>query len=159
MDNAHNVLLTGAAGVGKSHLLKVIIERLRALHPTEGAVAVCAPTGIAALNVGGVTIHSFAGIGLGRGTAEDLFRKLGAAAKGRWTSVVVLVIDEVSMLDNVLIDKLDHIARLCRPQKKSLPFAQVVISASCLPSVWAILARNSASTRRCGERRPCRPSS
>ena len=40
-----NVFLTGAAGVGKSYLLRFIIEQLKVKHPAAGAVAVTAPTG------------------------------------------------------------------------------------------------------------------
>jgi hypothetical protein len=60
----NNVFLTGSAGTGKTFLLRYVIQELQKVHG-EGAVAVIAPTGIAAINIGGQTIHSFAGIGLG----------------------------------------------------------------------------------------------
>ncbi len=59
-----NVFITGSAGTGKTFLLKYVIQELVARHGESG-VAVTAPTGISALAVGGQTIHSFAGIGLG----------------------------------------------------------------------------------------------
>ncbi len=60
----NNVFITGSAGTGKTFLMKYAIQELRKKHG-DAAVAVTAPTGIAAITVGGQTIHSFAGIGLG----------------------------------------------------------------------------------------------
>lgn len=63
-----SLFLTGAAGTGKSVLLRSIIRSLQAKHDPYargGAVAVTAPTGIAGQNIAGGTIHSWAGIGLG----------------------------------------------------------------------------------------------
>jgi hypothetical protein len=54
------------------------------------------PSGIAACNIGGVTIHSFAGIGLGIESAEDLVTKIkkNKKASTRWLRTKVLIIDE-----------------------------------------------------------------
>jgi len=62
-------------------------------------VAVTAPTGIAACNIGGVTIHSFGGIGLGNGTVAQLVAKIKKQHKAasRWSSTDVLIIDEGEM--------------------------------------------------------------
>lgn len=66
-----NVFITGSAGTGKSYLLKFIVQELKNKYAMEHGdssegVFVTAPTGVAAINVGGTTIHSFAGIGLGK---------------------------------------------------------------------------------------------
>jgi ATP-dependent DNA helicase PIF1 len=110
-----NVFFSGAAGTGKSFLLRFVIQELRRRHGdgdgsgssggggNNGAiVAVTAPTGIAASNVGGVTIHSWAGVGLAHGRPEDIVQKVAnsASAAARWRKARVLVIDEVSMLDS-----------------------------------------------------------
>ena len=60
------------------------------------AVAVTAPTGIAACNIGGVTIHSFGGIGLGNGDVSQLATKIkrNNKAANRWRDTKVLIIDE-----------------------------------------------------------------
>ena len=62
-----------------------------------GAVAVTAPTGIAATNVGGVTIHSWAGVGLAKGRPDTILGKVlkSSAACARWRKARVLVVDEV----------------------------------------------------------------
>jgi ATP-dependent DNA helicase PIF1 len=59
-------------------------------------VAITAPTGIAGLNIGGSTIHSFAGIGLGKEPREKLAEKIKHSKTlfHRWTSTNVLIIDE-----------------------------------------------------------------
>ncbi|RYH28625.1 hypothetical protein EON65_11495 [archaeon] len=63
--SGNNVFVSGSAGTGKSFLLRYAIQELIKKHSEEG-VAVTAPTGIAAINIGGQTVHSFAGIGLGK---------------------------------------------------------------------------------------------
>lgn len=66
--SGQNLFITGSAGTGKSFLMKFIVQELKKnyeckpKHPS-GAVVVTAPTGVAAINIGGQTIHSFAGIG------------------------------------------------------------------------------------------------
>jgi ATP-dependent DNA helicase PIF1 len=110
-----NVFLTGAAGTGKSHLFACLFQELTALHGA-GAVAVTAPTGVAAVNVNGVTIHSFAGVGLGRGTLEALLAKVtkNKKASDNWKKTKVLLIDEISMLDGQLFSKLADVAASVR---------------------------------------------
>jgi ATP-dependent DNA helicase PIF1 len=60
------------------------------------AVAITASTGMAACNIGGVTIHSFSGFGLGIETAKELATKVRKNKKaiGRWLRTKVLIIDE-----------------------------------------------------------------
>jgi len=111
-----NCFFTGPAGVGKSYLLVYTIQKLKERWPGANEVAVTAPTGIAASHVNGVTIHSFGGIGLGKGSSDALLQKVQSnpAAAARWIAVKALVIDEISMLDSKLFDTLDFIARNVR---------------------------------------------
>eukprot|EP00854_Cymbomonas_tetramitiformis_P011640 gene11640-13748_t len=71
---------------------------------------ICATTGLAACNIGGITLNQFAGIGRAEGSAQELLKRCKT-----------LVIDEVSMLDGDLFDKLEFIAReknrLCNPSQ------------------------------------------
>lgn len=61
----------------------------------------------ALLQIDGMTLHRFAGIGLGAGTKESLIAEVMGSkqAKDRWQSADVLVLDEVSMIDGELLDK------------------------------------------------------
>ena len=88
-------------------------------------VPVTAPTGIAASHIGGQTIHSWAGIGLGKGDLEKLLAKVTSnhTAVDRWCRAKALVIDEVSMLDGHLFKMLEAIGRAVRGS--SLPFGGI----------------------------------
>ena len=126
-----SVFFTGSAGTGKSVLLREIIKVMRDTHKRElDRVAVTASTGLAACNIGGVTLHSFAGIGLGKETAPELVKKIkrNAKAKQRWLRVKVLIIDEVSMVDGDLFDKLEEIARNIRNNGRPFGGIQLVIT-------------------------------
>ena len=116
-EHQKSVFFTGSAGTGKSVLLREIIAALRKKYAREpDRVAVTASTGLAACNIGGVTLHSFSGIGLGKEPAEDLVKKIkrNPKAKQRWMRTKVLIMDEVSMVDGDLFDKLEQIARTLR---------------------------------------------
>ncbi|GBB85025.1 hypothetical protein RclHR1_01160019 [Rhizophagus clarus] len=124
-----NIFFTGSAGTGKSFLLQRIITSLKARYGSE-TVAVTATTGIAAVNISGTTLHSFAGVGLGRGTAAELIKSVqkSVAARNRWKSIDTLIIDEISMLDADLFDKLENIARTVRNNNRPFGGIQLVVT-------------------------------
>jgi predicted NACHT family NTPase len=65
--SGQNLFITGSAGTGKSFLLQYIVQEAKNQHTGQpDSVVVTAPTGVAAINVGGATINSFAGYGLGK---------------------------------------------------------------------------------------------
>ena len=131
VDDKKNVFFTGSAGTGKSVLLREIIQELRHKYSKKtDAVAVTASTGIAACNIGGVTVHSFSGVGLGKEPAAHLVSKIrkNRKAMSRWTRTQVLIIDEISMVDPDLFDKLEEIARTIRKSDKPFGGLQVVIT-------------------------------
>lgn len=82
------------AGTGKSVLLRAIISLFKDHSP--GTLAVTASTGIAAANIGGCTLHSWAGIGLGDKPVDILTRDIASdpMARRRWKKVKTLIIDE-----------------------------------------------------------------
>ncbi|KAH7890804.1 PIF1-like helicase-domain-containing protein [Phlebopus sp. FC_14] len=103
VDQKKSLFYTGSAGTGKSVLLREIIKSLRNTYrKSPDAVAITASTGIAACNIGGVTIHSFAGIGIGEGSVKDLIARVqrNKKASTRWARTKVLIIDESERLTN-----------------------------------------------------------
>jgi ATP-dependent DNA helicase PIF1 len=123
-----SVFLTGCAGTGKSFLLLHMIQALMNKNRTKTTklrVFVTATTGIAAIPLNGCTLHSFASIGFGAESKEELAKKVKKSYMGkkRWEQCDVLIIDEVSMLDGALFDKLEHIAREVRGN--NLPFGGI----------------------------------
>ncbi|CAE6533978.1 unnamed protein product [Rhizoctonia solani] len=121
-----SLFFTGSAGTGKSFLLKKIIETLR----QRGIkVAVTASTGLAALNVGGETLHSFAeGVGQGNQHASLLIKKAQYSKNvERWQSTQVLVIDEISMVEAQWFDVLSNIGKVLRNDPKPFGGMQVLI--------------------------------
>ena len=95
LEGAH-VFLTGPPGSGKSFTLQSMVEALCEKWKSRSAVLKVAPTGAAALVVGGQTIQSFPGPGVVTGSTAG-FKAMGNA--DRWRDVKTLVVDEVSMLD------------------------------------------------------------
>lgn len=131
VDHNKSVFFTGSAGTGKSVLLREIISVLRKKYQREtDRVAITASTGLAACNVGGVTLHSFAGIGLGKEPASELVKKIkkNQKAKHRWMRTKILIIDEVSMVDGELFDKLEAVARAIRNNGRPFGGIQLVIT-------------------------------
>ena len=126
-----SVFFTGSAGTGKSVLMRSIIAELRKKNKSSPErVAVTASTGLAACNIGGVTLHSFGGIGLGKEDVPALVKKIkrNAKAKNRWLKTKVLIIDEISMVDGDLFDKLEGIARVIRNNGRPFGGIQLIIT-------------------------------
>lgn len=126
--SGHNVFVTGSAGTGKTFLLRYVIQELNKAHGDE-AIAITAPTGIAAISIGGQTVHSFAGIGLGEGGFHKVLAKVKAnkLAMDRWKKSKVLVIDEISMLDKGLFELLDQIAKTIRVNQRPFGGLQLIV--------------------------------
>lgn len=124
-----NVFYTGCAGTGKSVILKSLIERLSSLYGKD-AIGITASTGLAAATIGGTTLHKWSGIGIGNGTAEQLVKRIqkqyGLLAV--WKNTKVLIVDEISMIDGKLLDKLEHIARRLRKNEKPFGGIQLVLT-------------------------------
>eukprot|EP00913_Durusdinium_trenchii_P023508 g22085.t1 len=87
-----NLFLTGAAGTGKSFLLRYLIQELEQRFPEQ--VAVTASTGVAASHLAGQTLHSFAGFGVETAPVKALKKvKQQSAAVKRWEETRVLIIE------------------------------------------------------------------
>lgn len=111
-----SVFITGSAGVGKSFLVKEICRRLTC----EGRFySLVAPTGVAAVNIGGTTIHRFAGLRPAVRTFADYIRTR-SYRPSNWKNIDVLIIDEISMLHPDTFELLGEIAKYHR--QSPLPF-------------------------------------
>lgn len=123
-----SVFLTGPGGTGKSFLIRHIVQELDKKFIKS---AVTALTGCAALLLGdgAKTIHSWAGIGLGKETATKIasdIRKLPYKNKvlRRWLNTRVLIIDEVSMMTPEILELLNDVAQIVR-RDTSKPFGGI----------------------------------
>lgn len=119
-----NVFYTGSAGTGKSVILQTIIRQLSSLYGKE-SIAITASTGLAAVTIGGSTLHKWSGIGIGNKTIDQLVKKIQSQKDllAAWRYTKVLIIDEISMVDGNLLDKLEQIAR--RIRKNDDPFGGI----------------------------------
>ncbi len=117
MNETHNhIFLTGVAGTGKSTLLKYFRQK------TKKKFVVLAPTGVAALNVKGQTIHSF--FGFHPQITKERVRRAPASKIDIFQNIETIVIDEISMVRADLLDCIDRALRLNRG-KPNEPFGGV----------------------------------
>lgn len=123
-----NVFLTGEPGAGKTHTINHYIHwlRERGVEP-----AVTASTGIAATHVGGMTIHSWSGIGVKKRLTDWDIENIQAREKTakRIFDAKVLIIDEISMLDADTLESVDAVLRALRQPvlQESRPFGGLQI--------------------------------
>lgn len=109
VNERQNAFITGDAGTGKSYLLNALVSAFDGLGVRA---VVTAPTGIAALNVGGVTIYKWAGISSFEADSSACVSNIIKWGKQHsWLNVQVLFIDEISMLHEHVLTKIDHIFR------------------------------------------------
>ncbi|MBL6447272.1 helix-turn-helix domain-containing protein [Fulvivirga sp. 29W222] len=158
-----HIFLTGKAGSGKTTLLRYLVEK------TYKNAVVAAPTGIAAINAGGVTLHSLLQLPFGTFVPEELVRagqelseklntpksvigqlQMGSTKRKLLREIELLIIDEVSMLRADLLDCIDLILKHVR-RKRSVPFGGVQLlfigDLNQLPPVvknseWPLLSRH-----------------
>ena len=124
----HSLFLTGKAGTGKSTFLRYIASTTKKKH------IVLAPTGIAAINAGGSTLHSFFKLPFYPLLPNDTkysVRNLRKTLKYNSEKIKIIreveliIIDEISMVRADLLDAIDYRLRQLRKDKKFLPFGGV----------------------------------
>ena len=119
-NTGRSIFLTGKAGTGKTTFLKTVVERSRK-RPI-----VVAPTGVAAINAGGVTIHSFFQLPFSPyvpGAKVESKFDFGREKRKIISSIDLLIIDEISMVRADLLDAIDSVLRRFRDRYQ--PFGGV----------------------------------
>ena len=124
-----NIFITGPGGSGKSELIKIINNDA---NLKRKKIQICALTGCAAilLKCKALTLHSWAGIGLGKAPLENIVYKIGKYPKirERWCDIRILVIDEVSMMSKKLFNLLNRLAQIIRKSDKLFGGIQLIFS-------------------------------
>ena len=118
-----HIFLTGCAGTGKTFLLQHLVTR----YPSE-SICVTASTAIAAIEIGGQTLHSFAGVGASSEdlTLEQMIPRIiqRPNVSHAWRKCKKLIIDEISMVSCQFFDLLDKIGRTLKKQPEK-PFGGI----------------------------------
>lgn len=121
-----NVFLTGEPGAGKTHTVNTLVNYLRVCDVLP---AITASTGIAATHIGGMTIHSWSGIGIK--TKLDKY-DLDKIASNEYVSrrvkrTRVLIIDEISMLSANMLDMVDMVCREIKQNGEPFGGIQIIL--------------------------------
>jgi ATP-dependent DNA helicase PIF1 len=121
-----SVFITGSAGHGKSFL----INKIRELLPEAITTA---SSGVAALNINGITIHSFLGLGIGEYTPLQSLGKIPFEKKVFIKNKLkTLIIDEISMISCELLDKINGVLQLINRNKLFMGGVQLIVSGDLL---------------------------
>lgn len=116
--SGENLFITGHAGTGKSYILNMLKNKFKKLVVTS-------TTGIAAVNVKGQTIHSWAGVGICRYPVETVVKNIlnKPTIRNQILKCEILAIDEISMLNIRVFEYIDKVLRLVR--EEDLPFGGI----------------------------------
>jgi ATP-dependent exoDNAse (exonuclease V) alpha subunit len=126
LKTGRNVFLTGAAGSGKTHVIREYINFLKGLGANIG---ITASTGIAATHMGGITIHSWSGIGIRDSLKKEEITEIAEKqhVKRKVRDAKVLLIDEISMLHHFRLDMVDVVLREIKGVSEPFGGMQVVL--------------------------------
>jgi ATP-dependent DNA helicase PIF1 len=120
-----NLFVTGGAGSGKSYLLNFLKRNF-----SQYGLEITASTGIAAVNIGGSTIHSWAGIGLANMPVEQIIENIFSAKLSRVRRKIIqakaLAIDEISMIASDTLEIIDQVLRAVRQNDAPMGGLQIL---------------------------------
>lgn len=124
LESGESVLLTGAAGAGKTYVLNQFIRRAKRRGKQ---VAVTATTGLAATHLNGTTIHAWSGIGVMDVFDKRHAGKLSQSRQDLINKADILIIDEISMLHDYRLDMVDETLRFVRRNNEPFGGIQVIL--------------------------------
>lgn len=122
-----NIFLTGSAGAGKTYTLNQYINYLKA---RKVPVAITASTGIAATHMNGMTIHTWAGIGIKDALSEDDLKRMKERKylKEHLENTQVLVIDEISMLHAKQLNLVNQVLKYFKESEEAFGGIQLIVA-------------------------------
>jgi DNA replication protein DnaC len=122
-----NVFLTGSAGAGKTYTLNQYIMYLKA---RKVPVAITASTGIAATHMNGMTIHTWAGIGIKDSLSDDDLKRMKERKylKEHLENAQVLIIDEISMLHAKQLNLVNQVLKYFKESDEAFGGIQVIVA-------------------------------
>jgi ATP-dependent exoDNAse (exonuclease V) alpha subunit len=126
LQSGTNVFLTGSAGTGKTYLLNQFIQTSRE-HGIP--LAVTASTGIAATHLGGMTIHSWSGMGIKDEITQYDLEKIAKKKplRERIEKTKILIIDEISMISKNFLQNLDQVLQYIKIDRRPFGGMQIVL--------------------------------
>jgi ATP-dependent exoDNAse (exonuclease V) alpha subunit len=120
-----NLFISGGAGCGKSYLLNFLKRNF-----ANNGLEITASTGISAVNIGGSTIHSWAGIGLANQPIEQIIENIFlpkfSKVRRKIIKTKTLAIDEISMISREVLEILDQVFRAVRGNEKPMGGMQML---------------------------------
>lgn len=130
-ENKENILVNSSAGCGKSYILQKIHQKALSLGIKSYLTST---TGLSAYNIGGTTLHSFAAIGKGDKSIDNILSliRFNKAAKQRIRECELLIIDEVSMLGLNTLELIDEVLRNVRNTNEVMGGIQLILSGDFL---------------------------
>lgn len=119
-----NCLVSGPAGSGKSYTIKEFVKEAK---KRGRRISITATTGIAATHIGGSTIHSWSGIGIGNKLPPGFIYTISEVRRKAIKKVDVLIIDEISMMNDYVFDMVNQAMKLIREDDRPFGGLQIIL--------------------------------
>lgn len=118
IENGENVFITGSGGSGKSYTMRQV---------TDLCTALCAPTGVAALNIDGQTAHSLFGLPIGSPEPQDYLPSTSVKKLFSGSAVKRIILDEVGMMTSLQLDIINSKLMISRKNNKPFGGIQMIV--------------------------------